>query len=61
MFYEKVEEYCKQKGLSVMAFEKMCDLSNGTVGKWKEGGFPSVPTLKKIEKATKVPVKKWLS
>lgn len=61
MFIEKVEDYCQKKGLTIQGFEQMCGLSNGTVGKWRNGGFPSVPTLQKIEIATKIPIKKWLS
>ena len=60
LFFEKVEAYCKKNNLSIMGFEQKCGLSNGTVGKWKDGGFPSVPTLQKIEAATKIPIKKWL-
>jgi len=43
-----------------MGFETLCGLSNGSVSKWKDGGFPSIPTLKKIEEATKIPVEEWL-
>ncbi len=60
MFFEKVEAYCKEHNLTIMAFEQMCGLANGLVGKWKGGGYPSIPTLQKIEKATKIPTKKWL-
>ena len=60
MFYEKIRQYCEQKGLTTMAFETLCGLSNGSVSKWKDGGFPSIPTLKKIEEATKIPVEEWL-
>lgn len=60
MFYEKIRQYCEQKGLTTMGFETLCGLSNGSVSKWKDGGFPSIPTLKKIEEATKIPVEEWL-
>lgn len=60
MFYEKVMDYCRENNLSVMAFEQKCGLTNGTVSKWKKDGYPSIPTLQKIEKATKIPIKKWL-
>jgi len=61
LFFEKIEKYCSDNKLSIMAFEQKCGLSNGSVSKWKDGGFPSIPTLQKIEKATKIPIKKWLS
>ena len=57
---EKIRQYCEQKGLTTMGFETLCGLSNGSVSKWKDGGFPSIPTLKKIEEATKIPVEEWL-
>lgn len=56
----KIFEYCNKNKLSVSAFEKKCGLANGTVSGWKNGGNPSVPTLKKIEKSTKIPIKKWI-
>lgn len=60
MFYQKVADYCKKNNLSIKAFEEKCGLSNGTVGGWKNGGKPSVDTLKKISNATKISIKKWL-
>lgn len=61
MFYSKVIEYCIKNNLSTSAFEKKCGLSNGTVNGWKtKGSNPSLTTLQKIEKATKIPVHKWL-
>lgn len=60
MFYEKVRQYCEQNKLTIMGFESLCGLSNGSVSKWKDGSFPSIPTLKKIEEATKISVDDWL-
>lgn len=60
MFYQKVMEYCEKNNLSTMAFEKMCGLSNGVVGKWKDNGNPSLLTLSKIVNATGIPTQKWL-
>ena len=59
-FYGKVVKYCNENEITIMAFEQMCGLANGLVSKWKGGGYPSIPTLQKIEKATKIPAKKWL-
>ena len=62
MIYPKVIEYCNKNGLSVAAFERKCDLANGTVNGWKaKGSNPSLKSLQKIEKATKIALKKWLS
>ena len=60
MFYKKVMDYCNENNLSVMAFEKKCGLTNGTVSKWKNGGNPSVETVNKIVTATEIPIEKWL-
>ena len=60
MIYPKILRYCYDNNLTISSFEKKCGLANGTVGKYKDGGYPSVNTLKKIEAATKVPIKKWL-
>lgn len=62
MFSKKIEKYCKENGLSIMAFEVKCGLSNGLVGKWREsGGYPSVPTVQKIAEATGRSIEYWLS
>lgn len=60
MFFKKVEEYCKENNLTIAAFEQKCGLSNGSVSKWRDGSFPSIPTLQKISKATKISVENWL-
>ena len=59
MIYNKIINYCNENGLSVSAFEKKCGLSNGTVGKWKDGGNPSLETLQKIVSATGIPIEEW--
>lgn len=61
MLYEKIVDYCEKEGLSISAFEKKCDIGNGTVGRWKDDGSkPSLTTLEKIAKATEVSVTEWL-
>jgi len=56
LIYDKIVSYCEEKGMSIMAFEKMCDLSNGTVGKWKDEKLnPSLESIRKIVKATEIP------
>ena len=59
MIYNKIMDYCNQNSLSVLAFEKKCGLANGTVGKWKDGGNPSLETLQKIVSATCIPIEEW--
>ena len=60
MIYNKIMDYCNQNRLSVLAFEKKCGLANGTVGKWRDGGNPSLETLQKIVSATGVPISEWI-
>ena len=60
MIYNKIMKYCNENSLSVSAFEKKCGIANGTVGKWKDGGNPSLETLHKIVSATGVPISEWI-
>ena len=46
--------------MSVSAFEKKCGIANGTVGKWKDGGNPSLDTLQKIVLTTGIPIDEWM-
>lgn len=56
MIYDKIVDYCEKNQMSIMAFEKMCDLSNGTVGKWKDEKLnPSYDSIRKIVSVTKIP------
>lgn len=60
MIYAKIVKYCADKDMSIMAFEKMCDLSNGTVGKWKDEKLnPSYESIRKIVNATGIPFDEW--
>lgn len=60
MIYEKIVEYCTKNGISIMAFEKQCGLSNGTVGKWKDENMnPSYDSIRKIVNATGIPFEVW--
>ena len=60
MIYNKIIYYCNENSLSVSAFEKKCGLANGTVGKWKDGGNPSLETLQKIVSSTGIPIDRWM-
>lgn len=61
MIYQKVIEYCQKNNLSINAFEKMCGIGNGTVGRWKDGcSTPTLSTLKKIADRTKTSINKWI-
>lgn len=64
MFYQNVSNYCNKNKISIMAFEEKCGLANGTIGKCNpdrdKPSKPSLDTLEKIEKATKIPIGKWV-
>lgn len=61
MIFEKVQNYCSHNNISISAFEKKCGIGNGTVGRWADGASkPSLTTLEKIEKATKIPALEWM-
>ena len=60
MIYEKIVQYCTDNDMSIMAFEKMCGLSNGTVGKWKDEKLnPSYDSIRKIVSATDITFDVW--
>lgn len=67
MNYEKILEYCREKKISISAFEKLCGLTNGTVGKWnpersaKRTSNPSLDSLMKMSKATGIPMTELIS
>lgn len=61
MIYKKIIKYCEENNLSIAAFEKKCDIGNGTVGKWEKGSKPSLDTLEKIAKVTGITVAELVS
>ncbi len=62
MLFNKVKKYCEDNNLSVSAFEKQCNLSNGTVSKWKDVPADKVQlkTLKRIATGTGTPLEDWI-
>lgn len=61
MFYKKVTDYCEKNNISINAFEDMCNLGNGVIGKCKDGSSkPSLTTLERIAKTTKTKVGDWV-
>ena len=61
MIYEKIVVYCNENNISICDFEKKCGIGNGVVGRWKDDkSSPTVTTLTKIAKATKIPISEWL-
>ena len=61
MIYERIIAYCNEERLTVAEFEKRCDISNGTIGKWKDGKMqPSLKTLSKIQHETGLSIGYWI-
>lgn len=58
--YGKIVKYCYENDLTIMAFEKLCGLSNGVVSKWKSAGYPRIDNMQKIVNATGIPIQNWL-
>lgn len=55
MIYENVKELCDKRGISIAMLEKKANLSNGTIGKWREA-IPSVDSVKRVADVLKVKV-----
>lgn len=58
---DNIRAYCEEYGHSRASFERLCDLSNGLVGKWEDGQrSPTVTTLQKISQKTGIDMDVWL-
>ncbi len=61
MVTDRVEEYCRNAGMTISRFEKLCGIGNGAVGKWRSGkAQPSMSSLSKMEKTTGIPIYMWI-
>lgn len=47
MIYERIEKLCKERCVSIRRLETECQLSNGSVVKWKTSS-PTVESLYKV-------------
>lgn len=47
MLYEKIQEICNSKGITVSGLEKDLGFSNSLIRKWKNSS-PSIENLKKV-------------
>ena len=47
MLYEKIQEICDSKGITVSGLKKDLGFSNSTIRKWKNSS-PSIENLKKV-------------
>lgn len=49
MVYENIKKLCAEKGTSICAVEKACNIGNGTLGGYADGvRLPTAKTLKKL-------------
>lgn len=60
MLYKRILAFCREHGISIACFEKMCGIGNGTVKRWTYKS-PSLRSLIKISRATRVPLEFWLN
>ena len=55
MIYDNVKTIASQKNMSIAELEKRAELSNGTIGKWRDSN-PNVESLIKVAKALNVSI-----
>ena len=60
MIYPKIVKYCEENDISISAFEKKCDIGNGTISRWGKESKPSLDSLEKIASVTGIPLEEWL-
>ncbi len=60
MIYDKIKEFCKERGVSITSVEKEAGLSNGIISKWNNVS-PTVDNLQAVAKVLKVKVDELLS
>ncbi len=56
MYYERLNEICKQHGTTPTALLKKLGLSTSKVTAWKNGSLPKMDTMQLISKELKVPI-----
>lgn len=57
--YKNVSELAKQKKLSIMEVEKRAELSNGTIGKWRNN-IPKISSVEAVARVLRVSVDRLL-
>lgn len=59
MVFERILIYCNKNHISIAAFERLCNIGNGTIKKWNHTK-PSMKSLERIAVATGIPISTWL-
>jgi transcriptional regulator with XRE-family HTH domain len=50
-FFTKLEELCRNKGISMAQMQRDCGIGNGTAYRWKKGNIkPNIVTIDKVAK-----------
>lgn len=55
MLVNKIDDLCKQNGISVSKLEKECGLGHATIAKWDKSS-PTLASLKKVADYFNVPL-----
>lgn len=48
MFYEQLQNACKLKGIKLTPLVKELGMASANIGRWKQGGTPSVEVLNSL-------------
>lgn len=59
LILKKVEELCKEKGISISRLEKECGIGNATIKGWDKS-IPRADTLKKVADFFEKPIEYFL-
>ena len=59
LILEKVDELCKEKGISISRLEKECGIGNATIKGWDKS-IPRADTLKKVSDFFGKPIEYFL-
>lgn len=60
MDFEKIEQLCAKKGITIAALERETKLSNGTIRNWKRGGKASFEYAARVAEFLGVPMESLL-
>ena len=60
MDFEKIEQLCAEKGITIAALERETKLSNGTIRNWKRGGKASFEYAARVSAFFGVPMESLL-
>lgn len=56
MDFEKIEQLCSERGMTIAALERETKLANGTIRNWKKGGKASFENVARVAAVLNVPM-----